>query len=456
MYIDASSVRASDRKFESEVVRLIREALHPYERQLERVHVQVSFTPGAYVCRLHAWAERRQTVVIESSAASRLSAIQTAADSLKGAIARRAAQGFLAGALPRPPELATSSADASAEPAAASDAPAAGSANRSVMGRPRVLLALHDLESSDACLRWARVLTDALGADLDVCRVLPNLPAPGELPPGKLWLEATRRLLAATRETRLWCAAALPDAEFSERLIPGGDDVVRETALRARELGVDWIVLQHERACGPSATALARESGCPVLVARPPTSRSTLLVATDVCGDLYPLSRCTAALAEALYAPVLAFHDVGFCTDELSSRVDALTEAWAKVQAERMRHLGHQRLPELEVLLAHGSDPVQTILEQARREDAEIVIVGTGEGAALQGEDRLAASVVDHAIRSVLVVPSNSDAAREPQAVASDTGYDSTRSGPGSKRRRLPRPGSRTQPAGVQRRWRSG
>jgi nucleotide-binding universal stress UspA family protein len=270
-----------------------------------------------------------------------------------------------------------------------------------------VLLALHDLDPSSACLEWARVLTDALPADLDVCRVLPPVPSRADLAPGKAWLEATRRLLATTRETRRWCAAVLPNAELSERPIADGADAVRETALRAGERGADWIVMQDgPESCGGSATALARASGCPVLVARPPTSRSTLLVATDVRGDLYPLSSRAAALAEALHAPVLAFHDVGFCTDEPISRVNVLTEAWSKVQTECLLAGGNQRLPELEVLLAHGSDRVETILAQARREDAEIIIVGTGDGPAHDAEEGLAAAVVDRAACSVLVVPS--------------------------------------------------
>jgi len=34
--------------------------------------------------------------------------------------------------------------------------------------------------------------------------------------------------------------------------------------------------------CGAFATALSRAAGCAVLVARAPTSRSTLLIASDV------------------------------------------------------------------------------------------------------------------------------------------------------------------------------
>lgn len=409
MYIDATSLAGTGRRFEIEVTQLIAATLHPFELQLERIQVQVRSSPEGDVCRLHAWAGRGQTVVIESSGSSRLAAIETAAGSLRRAIASRMARGLLTpdsrprGArpseTPRPANdtRAVLSTESEAEPAAA---PSNGSA-------ARVLLALHELDAANACLQWARALADALQADLDVCRVLPNLPALTGSPSGKLWLEATRRLLAATRETRRWCADVLPDAKLSERLIAGGADCVEKTALCARQAGADWIVMPdvHD-GCGKAATALARAAGCPVLVARAPTSRSTLLVATDVSDDLHSICSRAAALAEAPHAPVLAFHDAAFRPSELSSRVNTLTDVWAQIQAERMEANRHQRLPDLEVLLAHGTDRVKSILDQARREDAEILIVGVSEGGAT-AYDELAAAVVDRAIRSVLVVPSN-------------------------------------------------
>jgi nucleotide-binding universal stress UspA family protein len=457
VYIDATSLGAADRRFEAEVIRLIRAAMHPFEMQLERIQVQVSSNQEGHVCRLHAWAQRGQTVVIESRSTSRLSAIETATERLTHAIAKRSGRGLVASVASPHLELLTSDSSVQASLAPASKAQrAAVDQKRSVL-RPRVLLALRELDPSNASLQWARVLADALQADLDVCRVLPETPATEGAPAGRAWLETTRRLLAATRETRRWCADALPNAALSERLIPGAANIVEEAALRARERGVDWIVMPdvHD-GCGRSATALARASGCPVLVARAPTSRSTLLLATDVSEDLYPISSRAAALAEALHAPVLAFHDVGFRVPELSSRVNALTDAWAQIQLERLAGGGHQRLPELEVLLAHGTDRVETILQQARREDAEIIIVGLSEGA--DAETDLAAEVVDHAIRSVLVVPSTVARAAIRRRHPADDAKRSRRSSAGMaiERRRCPRAGSRAPHSNERRRWRAG
>jgi nucleotide-binding universal stress UspA family protein len=449
VYIDATSLAGAGRRFEIEVTQLIRTTLHPCELQLERIQVQVRSSPEGHVCRLHAWAERGQTVVIESSGSSKLGAIETAAGSLRSTIASRVARGLLTPAsrprVPRESEAPHPANDTGAVLSTADYAQAAPAAGAGSVAR--VLLALYDLDAANACLAWARSLADALQADLDVCRVLPNLPAMTGSPSGKVWLEATRRLLAATRETRRWCADVLPDARLSERLILGGADFVEKAALCARQAGAGWIVMPdvHD-GCGKAATALARAAGSPVLVARAPTSRSTLLVASDVSDDLHSICSRAAALAEALHAPVLAFHDAAFRPSGLSSRVNTLTEVWAQIQTERMKAQRHQRLPDLEVLLAHGTDRVKTILDQARREDAEILIVGVSEGGA-SACDELAAAVVDRAIRSVLVVPSNLARGAQHRGSPADEADEEqpTPRGEALERRRWPRSGVQAQ-----------
>lgn len=460
MYIDATFAGAGDKRFEIEVVRLIRAAMRPFEMQLERIHVHIRSNPDGHSCRLHARAGRGQTVVIESKAASRLAALETAAYSLRRTIARRTRRGTVA----MVPRQHDSRHPAPAPSMHAALGPTIGARSHVVQSegsarRPRVLLALRALDPSSASLRWARVLSDALEADLDVCRVLPNLPTADGPPSGKAWLDSIRQVLEATRETRRWCADALPNARLSERLIPDGADIVDEAALRAREREVDWVVMSAAPdGSGRSATALARASGCPVLVAREPTSRSTLLVAADVSHDLHAIFSRAAALAEALHAPVLAFHDVAFHVPELSSRVNALADAWSRIQAERLKAGGHRRLPELEVLLARGTDRVETILQQARREDAEVIIVGISEDPSSRVDD-VAAEVIDRALRSVLVVPSDVAPQAKRQCGVVDEARASRRSTAALalERRRWPRAGLRAVHSNERRRrWRSG
>lgn len=476
MYIDTTSVGAVDRRFENVIVRLIRAAMNPFEAEVERIQVSMSSRSEAHVCRLHAWARRGRTVVIESSASSRLGAIEAATDHLKQTLASRPPRG--PGASSGARSLVASAPDSSRGLASSPAEVPSGDVRSGIFARQtarerrRVLLVLRELDPSSACLQWARLLAGVLGPDLDVCRVLPGAAATDDgLAPGKAWLEATRRVLAATRETRRWCATVLPEAELPERLILGTSRIVEEAALLARERGVDWIVMPDVLpGCGPLATALARASGRPVLVARSPTSRSTLLVASDLSDDVHPIASRTAALAEALHAPVLAFHDVGFGPvdsraidaggldgPERSSRLNALTQAWAELQNERLESGCHQRLPELEVLLARGTDRVETILQQARREDAEIIVVGACADAAGSGAE-LASHVIERAVRSVLVVPPDMSPAPSRQSHPEHEERDARRpSAPaGLGRRGWPRAGARARHPSDGRRWRSG
>lgn len=175
----------------------------------------VSSKPEGHGCRLHAWAERGQTVVIESSSNSRLGAIETAADSLRRTILERTLRGPVAAV------LRARAAGESARRFSSTAATDMSSAllERRARERPGLLLALGDLDVSSACVQWARVLADALDADLDACRVLSNLPQASGTPTGGAWLAATRRQLTAARETRRWCAEVLPGATLAERLV---------------------------------------------------------------------------------------------------------------------------------------------------------------------------------------------------------------------------------------------
>jgi hypothetical protein len=198
----------------------------------------------------------------------------------------------------------------------------------------------------------------------------------------------------------------LPGAALAERVIPGGAAYAAEAASLARQQRVDWIVVPAHEGCGAAAAALARASGCPVLVARPPTTRCTLLVATEVETDNHPALERAAQLAMALHAPVLAFHDVQGLSPARAStpQVDALAAPWALIQ-ERLRQPDDQRPPELDVLLAYSGDRVEGILQQARREDAEMVIVSLAADATAAHANEVAARVAERALRSVLIVP---------------------------------------------------
>jgi nucleotide-binding universal stress UspA family protein len=92
------------------------------------------------------------------------------------------------------------------------------------------------------------------------------------------WSDEELHQVLAERRHRL--EALVADADFAVQLLietlPYGDEVPRYLALRARDLGVDAIVVTTRRATGMMASLLGsvaqgvlRESPVPVLVVRP-------------------------------------------------------------------------------------------------------------------------------------------------------------------------------------------
>jgi hypothetical protein len=394
MYINATNSPICSRRSTTEIIRAVREALQPFGRRLQRVQVDVQQSGERHVCRLRAWSERGRTVVVERCAVSRRQAVEFACESLEQTLARAPQSGRRASAART--ELSRSGVSVST-----AESP------RPSQPHPRVLLSLHELDPSASSLHWSCVLADALHADLDVCRVLANVPATASLPPGPERLDATRRLLTAAGETKRWCEQALPGAVLSERLIFGAADYSAKAGLLARRRGIDWIVVAAHPGCGAAAVTMARVARCPVLVSREPTTRSTLLVATEVEACNAAALRRAARLAIALHAPVLAFQDLRALSPTVAHtpQVDALTLAWAQIQREHLSIAPDQRLPELDVLLAHGGDRVGALLAQARREDAEMIVVSFGADDPNDPAADVARDVADGALRSVLIVP---------------------------------------------------
>lgn len=440
MYVDAAIAGDVDATSEAHVVSAIRSALRPLERSLQRVVAHVQPKGERHICRLRAWSERGHTVVVESCARSRDEAVAAATDGLKRALERAPASRCW----PPPAEGGLQSGKSvSTQLATLSRGEAGSNPERAT----RVLLVLRDLDCGAASLHWSTVLVESLAADLAICRVLPELKATASLLHGQAWLDATRRVLSATRETRIWCDQILPHATLAERGIAAGVDPGKLGSV-AHEQGADWIVVSAHVGCGAAAAALARAAGRPVLVARAPTTRHTLLVVTEVEADNHPALDRAARLAVALQASVLVFHDVqSLSHDEMSfPQVDALAEPWARIQ-KTFQGTVDLCPPDLDVVLACSGDRVQEILQQARREDAEMILMGLPAEESAR-RDAVVAAVADGALRSVLIVPSPTP----PRATvddASSEGWNQSSTGI----RRIPRLRSQS-PMGSQRRRR--
>ena len=160
---------------------------------------------------------------------------------------------------------------------------------------------------------------------------------------------------------------------------------------------------------GASSKSLAAAAAVPVLVAREATHDETILAATDLESDGYPVLRLAAQLGQQLDAPVVALHNV--------NPVSCVGVAWPMIVLPAVPAVEARsaRLSQVWANLSFGAsavirdefNPVDAILWEARKRDADLLVVGTRRRGWF---DRLvtgsvAAQVVNRAKRSVLVTP---------------------------------------------------
>jgi hypothetical protein len=367
MDVEATLGGVAGKRAHEDIIQAVRGRLHRFEPRLQRLQIWTESRGNGHTCQLQAWSERGQTLAIERDGRSLLEAVGEAV----AALARTLEHGRTSETITRP-------------------------------YASRVLLVLHELDAAAASLRWARRLAHAFAGGLDACRVLKGAPSPTALASGRDWLQATRSLLATQRDTRAWCGEALPEAVLADRAIAGSGAWVTELAQLARRKGSDWIVVRAGDVGGADAAALAAAAGCPVLVARAPTARSTLLV-NAVSSDENSALASAAELSEALDAPVLAFRNLFGCApnERSAPEVERLAERWQQVQRERHPIEAGRRVPSLDVVLGFAPDHTQALLSQALREDADMIVTAVGGGAGEAETD----AVVERAVRSVLLVP---------------------------------------------------
>lgn len=277
-------------------------------------------------------------------------------------------------------------------------------------GRARqgsVLLALTDGDYPTAALEQCASLAQSLEAELHILQVLP--PEHHFMPgaPDLDLMQATRRVercLAAARLTKTWCDVVLTNPLAAKRLRIRVGHLVEDAANRAAEVDAAFLVLAPSTGrLGATAAALARASSRPVLVARTPVRRATLLAATDLKDDDYWVLRQAVELGAQLEAPVVAVHNVS-CLPVAFDRHTPRGSASIPSQALRLVRATEQLESSMETIVATEVDPVDAILDQARAHDADIIVVGTRPRGGLS-ERSVAAEVVNRSDRSVLITP---------------------------------------------------
>jgi nucleotide-binding universal stress UspA family protein len=203
-----------------------------------------------------------------------------------------------------------------------------------------------------------------------------------------------RRLIAATQHARVLCdrtlSERLPGAHLTARL----GTFIEQVALRAAEIHADVIALSPNRKqLVATVQGLARSTSCAIFVPRRVGSFMKLLAATDLEEPSTPVLRRAAQLGRHLDATVVALHGV---PNGCSGHERPLLERRLLMIEEAMRGFGGH----FESVVLRTGDPAREILQQARRCNADIILVGSRRRA-----PGTAAQVVRSAQRSVLVAP---------------------------------------------------
>jgi nucleotide-binding universal stress UspA family protein len=161
---------------------------------------------------------------------------------------------------------------------------------------------------------------------------------------------------------------------------------------------------------GSTANALVRHAPCPVLVARDAPREGPVVLATDLADPSLAAEREAAVLARALhrslvlvhvldlFRPVAATFDPATTVD--ARTVEALRDAATALATSCLERVGATARRVIEV-----GDPVRTVLDEARREGASLIVLSSHgrEGLARLAHGSTVEAVVRDASCSVLV-----------------------------------------------------
>jgi nucleotide-binding universal stress UspA family protein len=155
--------------------------------------------------------------------------------------------------------------------------------------------------------------------------------------------------------------------------------------------------------CGHAAAAIANALEIPVFVARTPRAAGPIVAATNMTHLRYPVLAAGAGLARVLAKPVTFVHNTSPSSG--SARYD-LAEGALAVTHARLRALAGQADAKASALVTRTESVVDTILDLARRQQADVVSIGSRRRSWFERfRNNVAVEIVDRCACSVLVVP---------------------------------------------------
>jgi nucleotide-binding universal stress UspA family protein len=281
------------------------------------------------------------------------------------------------------------------------------------VSRGCVLLALEEHGQPSDILRQAAALARAVGLDLHVLRVIRQRAMSKLLSHLYLGtrLALVRRSLRGSRAARVWC-----DETLGEPAVPVhvrmGDFLKEVSAFVTQSAAKLVIVPPREGNPGGRVTALAGACSRPVLVLRTAGEFRTLVAATDLEDDEYPVLRSAVELAARLEVRVLAVHNVSPITAVLPleaafATTMVLGAERVRLRSERLMRASSHLATGVQAVVCNQPDTVGAILRQSQPERSALVVVGTRTKPWLGRfiVKSVAAEVVNRSASSVLVTP---------------------------------------------------
>jgi nucleotide-binding universal stress UspA family protein len=219
---------------------------------------------------------------------------------------------------------------------------------------------------------------------------------------------------AVLRRVRRFCDRGLSEVLPRDHMLVRQGEFTEVVARTAHELDATLVIVPGAEQPGMAVATIAREARVPVLVARKSAPGGGIVAATDLgdpgCDEL----RHAAALAAQTPGKLAFVHNVKpvvqAATTVLGHCLCTVIEPSAQCLAQCRERL--QALAELfgvraDALVMSRPSAEDAILEVAREKGADLIVVGARRQRWLERlfGTALAARIVDHCERSVLVAP---------------------------------------------------
>ncbi|MDP2275605.1 MAG: universal stress protein [Archangium sp.] len=256
--------------------------------------------------------------------------------------------------------------------------------------RPVVLLRYEGAAHLNA-RRWAGVLAAAFDTELIVVRLIEEraLRLGGVLRPAAAPMNEALKVIDA----RVRWQRRFGEGRAQPALISLPNEGTSQLAQALATLGPQVVVLGSARTWpGDCVAQLATESGTPFLIARPARTGAGVVAATSLTEAQFPVLKEAQAWATALGRPLTLLHNIEpRLGQSLRTGLEEKMETFAQEHGAA-------------VAFTRAYDPVSSILDVARADDADVIVVGASASRS-DAARRVAPRIVSMAKRSVMVVP---------------------------------------------------